>query len=139
MSKLRVDVVGRDEQGQELSREKLKKMAVLMPGNVAEVIDTDLVDIRAFLYDKDVGVLRIEFHLGGEDSAGRFREDPEYESAHIGINRKRNTALWNSLSLDDRQVFDLNELRRFIHERGAITKTALNVWKIPNLESTLES
>lgn len=138
-TKLRMHKVTRDAQGNETARRPVAKMAVItdLDQELSEIIAIDLLEVIAIYFNKVDLVFKVDFILGGEDSTGKFHIYRELPDAGFRVNR--GDSLWAVLDLDNRDVFDFNTIKQFVHERGGVHRFAVDVWKDATIESSIET
>jgi hypothetical protein len=138
-NKLRVHKVTRDGDGNELSRVAIAKMPVItdVQNDVAAVLSVDYLDVVALVYNRIEGVIHMHFALGSEDANGKFHMYKEKPDVRFSV--AKGDPLWDDLGMETRTVFDLDQLKQFVHNKKGVEAFDRQVWKEGDLESTLET
>lgn len=138
-TKLKVHKVTRDEQGNETSRNPVAKMAVVVDeqNDVAAVLAVEYLDVIAFVLERIKGILHIHFALGGEDANGKFHVYRDKSDVRFSL--AKGDALWDNLEMETRTVFDLDQLKQFVHNNDGVRAFDRQVWKVGDLESSVET
>ena len=141
MAKITAERVYRDEQGDIIKQEPINVFAVVtdVATRTSETMDSGVVEIVAFFFNRVKGLLKVFVMLGGDDAGGNFHPDPKYRDGVYTL-RKVNPEhldMWNGLNLDTRQDFNFDELRTFMQNQGLVERLFRDVWEEANVETTL--
>ena len=92
------------------------------------------VEVVAFNVDLLLKAMRITFCMGAYDLQDRFRPSPDFRIATIGVNGPsgKHKAFWDA-KIAGHTVFDLDEMKDWLVELGAIGTAGTMFWGMPNL------
>jgi hypothetical protein len=103
-----------------------------------EVLDVDAVEIVQCAWASDLGVFQVQLALGSYDASGAFRRDYSYGLAMVSWSRDQHPECWERYGLQTLQGIDFDNVKQWLHAEGAVAKASRGVWKLPDLESSLE-
>jgi hypothetical protein len=132
--------IRKDDQEKPDKKAKIAKQAIITdPDNdKVEVLSVDSVEIMQCAWASDLGVFQIQMALGSYDSKGTFHKALNYGLALVSWSREQHPECWERYGLQTLRAIDFDTVKQWLHDEGAVAKAGRGVWKLPELESSLE-
>jgi hypothetical protein len=132
--------IRKNDKGNPDKKTKIAKQAVIidLDNDKVEVLSVDSVEIVQCAWASDLGVFQIQMALGSYDSNGTFHRALSYGLALVSWSRDQHPECWERYGLQTLQAIDFDVVKRWLHAEGAIAKAGNGVWKLPELESSIE-
>ena len=139
MKRLSIFISGTDAQNNPIKIPVNAPFSVLMPERKMEIVETTHVAITGFGVNFITCMLRVEFRLGGYDSAGTFHPNPDYgDTGLLAVNRIRNIAWWDA-QIAWKQTWSLENMLAWLIAQNAVALAGTRSWGFAKLQGEIET